>query len=62
MVKATSIDFHTLHTNFKSIHCTRIKQLSFPLDSFYSVLTVSGKFQQGWMARARGGQDGGFNF
>jgi len=26
------------------------------------VLTVSGEFQQGWMAGAEGGQDGGFKF
>ena len=32
------------------------------LGSIYSVLTVSGKFQQGWVAEAEGGQDGGFNF
>jgi len=27
---------------------------------FYSVLTVSGELQYGWVVRAGGGQDGGF--
>jgi len=30
------------------------------LDSFYSVLTVSGELQYGWEAEAGGEQDGGF--
>jgi len=29
---------------------------------FYLVLTVSGKFQYGWVAGAEGGQVGGFTF
>ena len=54
MVEAKPTKFYT---NF----LLWIKQPSF-LPDFYLVLTVSGEFQNGWVAGAGGRQDGGLKF
>ena len=73
MVEATLTEFHTIS---KTIQCTLCKNQAAKFSTvyvvFYSVLTVSGEFQygcvagakfhHGWVAGARGRQDGGLNF